>query len=140
MTAKIKEYLLSLAPLFCACPILYLINVPSMAIVLFSISYLWHLFLAHPGTEEKMSRKGYRFAFVRLIYLLFFKLNQWINKKNFFVVESLLRALGPFLFMGIFHYFFGGVNFYFLASGSVFFELFLFTRQQIQARVPPPLP
>lgn len=140
MNQKMREYLFSLTPLFIACPIVYLLQVEFPHLMIFVIAYLWHLFLAFPGTPEKMSQRGYRFAFVRLIYLLFAKLNQWINKRKIFIVESLFRALGPFLFMLAFHIFYGGINFYMLILGSVYFEMILFTRRHFEGRVPPPLP
>lgn len=140
MGQKMREYLFSLTPLFFACPILYLLQVEFSHLMIFVIAYLWHLFLTFPGTSEKMSQRGYRFAFVRFIYLFYAKLNQWINKKKFFIVECFFRALGPILFMLFLQVFFGRVNFYMLILGSAYYELIHFTRRHFQGQVPPPLP
>lgn len=140
MSVKIREYLFSFAPLFVAWFILFLVNVSFSSIMLFVVAYLWHLFLVFPTTPENMRRQGYRFAFVRLIYVFYVKLNTWINRRHFFIIESILRALGPCLFMALFHLCFGGVNFFLLLMGSIFFELIYFSRRTFEGRVPPPLP
>ncbi len=140
MSTKIREYLFSFAPLLLACPILALLNISFPSVMLFVVAYIWHLFLVFPSTAEHMERQGYRFAFVRLIYLFYTRLNLWINRRHFFIVEAILRALGPCFFMLFFQLGFGGVNFYMLLMGSAYFELIYFSRRTFEGRVPPPLP
>jgi len=140
MRAKIREYLFGLTPLFFAGFVLALLKISFSSSMLFVVAYLWHLFLVFPTTAELMSRRGYRFSFVRIIYLFYLKLSAVINRRQYFIIEAILRALGPFLFTMCFQYFFGGVQIFLLLMGSLYFELIYFSRLTLQAKVPPLLP
>ncbi len=137
---KIREYLISFSPLLFPLLIFSFTKISFSSCMVFVIAYVWHLFLLFPTTSENMSKDGYRFSFVRFIFLIYQKLEEVLNKRKIYALSIFLRFVGPYTFMSICQAFFGEVNFWMLVSGALYFECYYYLRHFKLKSNPPPLP